>query len=68
MAIEIEAKMRLKNVVELEYRLADIGGCKGQTLLQINNYFNTCKQAIKDSNCGRRLRIEKPSRTKSNES
>ncbi len=59
MAIEIEAKMPLKDVAGLIKRLKARKARRGRTVLEVNTFFDTPQQALKAADRGLRLRVER---------
>ena len=58
MAIEVEAKMRLINLPELQAALARHGAKRGPTLAEVNTFFDTPNGQLKTSDQGLRIRVE----------
>lgn len=58
MGIEIEAKMRLGDVIRLESRLETVSARRGREVLEQNTYFDTPHGALTTQDQGLRLRVE----------
>lgn len=59
MPTEIEAKMALDDVASLEARLIEAGAQRGQSHFETNTFFDTEDQALKSTDQGLRLRVER---------
>ena len=60
MSVEIEIKMRLHDIRELESRLSAMGGEPGGDTIEVNTYLDTADGALRLSDQGLRVRIETP--------
>lgn len=60
MSIEIEVKMRLKDINELEGRLSAVGGKRCREMIEINTYLDTAGGTLRSSDQGLRVRVETP--------
>lgn len=59
MPIEIEAKMRLTDAQAMTKRLGELGATLDVDIVESNTYFDTNKGALKSSDRGLRIRIER---------
>lgn len=59
MPIEIEAKMRLADAQAMAKRLGELGATLDADIVESNTYFDTNKGALKSSDRGLRIRIER---------
>ena len=57
MGIEIEAKFRLPDPERLRQKLMAAGARRVRAVLEHNTYFDTPEHALRDGDCGLRLRI-----------
>lgn len=60
MPIEIEAKMALDDPAELQRRLTELKAKRSRLTLETNLFFDTPESALRASDQGLRLRIERP--------
>lgn len=58
MGLEIEAKMPLKDVAELETRLQKMEAKRGRNIIEINTFFDTPQSTLRSGDQGLRLRVE----------
>jgi adenylate cyclase class 2 len=56
LAIEIEAKMQMRDVPALEQRLLAAGAARGPNLLETNTFFDTPQRRLRSSDQGLRIR------------
>ena len=59
LGIEIEAKMRLDDVAQLEARLTDAGATLTPLITEVNSYFDTPQGTLRGSDQGLRIRVER---------
>ena len=59
MSVEIEAKMRLHDAVEMERLLEQLGATFVAELLETNTYFDTPTGRLKSTDQGLRIRVER---------
>ena len=59
MPVEIEAKMKLEGIDEIETRLREFGATLAADLLEVNTFFDTLRGDLKAADEGLRVRLEK---------
>lgn len=63
MAVEIEAKMQLADIADLEEKLAEVGAKRGPALFEVNTFFDTPAGSLKTADQGLRIRQERDEAT-----